>query len=157
MRDLVKQFPSVTAIDVGKILAQIRALIEQASLAVQGIFVFTLFAGLVVLIAALQSQKTERQREIAILKTLGASQRLLKRRIWAEFSLLGAVAGLLAGLVASLAGTLFGYFLFDLDWQISIWPLLLGGILGSSLVGIAGYLNLKPLLQVLPMSLLKSG
>jgi putative ABC transport system permease protein len=157
LRDLVKQFPSVTAIDVGKILAQIRALIEQASLAVQGIFVFTLFAGLVVLIAALQSQKTERQREIAILKTLGASQRLLKRRIWAEFSLLGAVAGLLAGLVASLASTLFGYFLFDLDWQISIWLLLLGGILGSSLVGIAGYLNLKPLLQVLPMSLLKSG
>lgn len=75
LRDLIKQFPSVTAIDVGKILAQIRALIDQASLAVQGIFVFTLFAELVVLIAALQSQKTERQREIAILKTLGAEPR----------------------------------------------------------------------------------
>ena len=154
--DLIHQFPSITAIDIGVILQQIRALIEQASLAVQGIFVFTLLAGIVVLIAALQSQKAERRREIAILKSLGAGQAELQRRIWGEFLLLGGVAGILAGLLAVIAGNLFGYFLFDLDMHLNVLPIVLGGLSGSILVGITGYLNLRGLLAVLPLSLLKA-
>ena len=154
--DLIHQFPSITAIDIGAILQQIRALIEQASLAVQGIFVFTLLAGIVVLIAALQSQKAERRREIAILKSLGAGQVELRRRIWGEFLLLGGVAGILAGLLAVIAGNLFGYFLFDLDMHLNVLPIVLGGLSGSILVGITGYLNLRGLLAVLPLSLLKA-
>ena len=97
---LIRQFPSVTVIDVGAVLAQIRGLIEQVSMAVQGIFVFTLLSGVVVLVAALQSQQAERRREIAILKSLGARRGLLQRRIWGEFLLLGGLAGILAGALA---------------------------------------------------------
>jgi putative ABC transport system permease protein len=154
--DMIRQFPSVTAIDVGAIVAQVRSLVEQASLAVQGIFVFTLIAGVVVLIAALQSQKAERRREIAILKSLGAGRAELRRRIWGEFLLLGALAGVLAGLLALTAGNLFGYYLFDLDMHLNLLPLLIGSVVGSVLVGVAGYWNLRGLLEVLPMSLLKS-
>lgn len=153
---LIHQFPSVTAIDIGAILVQVRTLIEQASLAVQGIFVFTLIAGIVVLIAALQSQKAERRREIAILKSLGAGQAELKRRIWGEFLLLGALAGVLAGLLAVVAGNLFGYFLFDLPIHWSLLPLMIGGLTGSLLVGVTGYWNLRALLAVLPLTLLKT-
>lgn len=153
---MVRQFPSVTAIDVGAILRQVRSLIEEATLAVQGIFIFTLVAGVVVLIAALQSQKAERRREIAILKSLGAGRAELRRRIWGEFLLLGALAGVLAGLLAATAGSLFGYYLFDLDLYFSFLPIVLGGVAGSVLVGVAGYLNLRGLLDVLPMSLLKT-
>ncbi len=154
--EMIRQFPSVTVIDVGAILGQVRSLVEQASLAVQGIFVFTLIAGVVVLIAALQSQKAERRREIAILKSLGAGRALLRRRIWGEFLLLGALAGVLAGLLALTAGNLLAYYLFDLDINLNLWPLVVSSVVGSVLVGIAGYWNLRGLLSVLPMSLLKS-
>ncbi|MEB4590154.1 FtsX-like permease family protein [Candidatus Thiothrix sp. Deng01] len=154
--DLIHQFPSVTVIDIGDIMAQMSSLIEQVSAAVEGIFVFTLIAGVVVLIAALQSQKAERRREIAILKSLGAGRAELRRRIWGEFLLLGALAGLLAGLLALTAGNLFGYYLFDLDMHLNLWPLLMGGVVGSALVGVAGYWNLRALLNVLPLSLLKA-
>ncbi|MBU0654478.1 MAG: FtsX-like permease family protein [Gammaproteobacteria bacterium] len=154
--DMIRQFPSVTVIDVAAIVAQVRSLVEQASMAVQGIFVFTLIAGVVVLIAALQSQKAERRREIAILKSLGAGRAELRRRIWGEFLLLGALAGVLAGLLALTAGNLFGYYLFDLDMKLDLMPLLVGGVVGSLLVGVAGFWNLRGLLNVLPMSLLKA-
>ncbi len=118
--EMIHQFPSVTAIDIGAIVGQMRSLIEQVSLAVQGIFVFTLIAGVVVLVAALQSQKAERRREIAILKSLGAGRAELQRRIWGEFLLLGALAGVLAGLLALTAGNLLAYYLFDLDMRLNV-------------------------------------
>lgn len=154
--ELIRQFPSVTAIDVGAIVGQVRSLVGQVSMAVQGIFVFTLIAGVVVLVAALQSQKAERRREIAILKSLGAGRAELQRRIWGEFLLLGGLAGLLAGLLALTAGNLFGYYLFDLDLKLNLLPLLIGGMAGSVLVGVTGYWNLRGLLDVPPMSLLKA-
>ncbi len=153
---LIRQFPSVTAIDVGAIVNEVRSLVGQVSLAVQGIFVFTLIAGVVVLIAALQSQKAERRRELAILKSLGAGRALLQRRIWGEFLLLGALAGALAGLLALTAGNVLAYYLFDLDMRLNLLPLLIGTVLGSLLVGVAGYWNLRGLLAVLPLSLLKT-
>lgn len=153
---LIRQFPSVTAIDVGAIVNEVRSLVGQVSLAVQGIFVFTLIAGVVVLVAALQSQKAERRRELAILKSLGAGRALLQRRIWGEFLLLGALAGALAGLLALTAGNVLAYSLFDLDMRLNLLPLLIGTVLGSLLVGVAGYWNLRGLLAVLPLSLLKT-
>lgn len=153
---LIRQFPSVTVIDVGAVLAQIRGLIEQVSMAVQGIFVFTLLSGVVVLVAALQSQQAERRREIAILKSLGARRGLLQRRIWGEFLLLGGLAGILAGALAMSVGIAVGYFLFDLPAHLSVWPVLVGGVSGSVLVGVAGYWNLRGLLDVLPLGLLKA-
>ena len=154
--ELVKQFPSVTVIDISAILNQVRGLLEQVSRAVEGIFVFTLLSGIVVLIAALQSQKAERKREIAILKAMGARRRFLQQRLWVEFLLLGGLAGLLAGIVAVVMGNVLGYFLFDLAWQWHLFPIVIGGVSGSLLVGMAGYWNLRRLLAVLPLSLLKS-
>ena len=87
---------------------------------------------------------------------MGARQVFLQRRIWGEFLLIGGMAGLLAGALAGIVGALVGYFLFDLDWHWALSPIVIGGFAGSLLVGVAGYWNLRGLLQVLPLSLLKS-
>src|SRR5690606_32608376 len=50
---LVQRFPNLTVIDVGQILRQLRAVIDQVAQAVQFVFLFTLAAGVVVLYAAL--------------------------------------------------------------------------------------------------------
>jgi len=153
--NLVKRFPSVTAIDTGAILTQVRNLIAQATFAVQGIFIFSLITGVIVLLAALQSQKPERRQEIAIMKSLGAAHKTLRRRIWIEFMLLGALAGFLGAVFALIASNVLGYYLFELGFSFNIGLLLLGTGLGAMLVGLAAYLNLRGLLNVPPMALLK--
>ncbi|MGB0846538.1 MAG: ABC transporter permease [Thiolinea sp.] len=153
--DLIRQFPGITAIDTGAIVAQIRSLIDQATFAVQGIFAFTLITGIIVLLAALQSQKAERRREIAVLKSLGAVHKTLKRRIWLEFLLLGGLAGLLAALFTLLASNVLGYYLFELEVIINFWVLFLGTLGGALLVSIAAWLNLRGLLDIPPIALLK--
>jgi putative ABC transport system permease protein len=54
---LVRAHPSISVIDLGAILEQVRGIIEKASLAVQAVFLFTLAAGVAVLFAAVQSHR----------------------------------------------------------------------------------------------------
>jgi len=152
---LISQFPSVTDIDVSAILAQVRDLIEKASLAVQAIFIFTLISGVVVLFSALQSQKAMRRKEIAILKTLGASRAYLRKSLLLEFIMIGGLAGFLAASLALLVGNLAAYQLFDLSPEVNFSVLFIGTALGASLVGAAGYFNVRSLLSVLPASLFR--
>lgn len=153
---MIRQFPSITAIDTSAVLGQIRSLVEQATLAVQGVFAFTLVTGLLVLWSALQAQRPERQRELAVLKSLGASSQLLRQRIWLEFVLLGGLAGALAGSLTMLATNLLGFYMFDLAVSINPWLIILGAVLGAGLVASAAWLNLRSLLRVAPMVLLKT-
>ena len=150
---LIKQHPSVSAIDITAIMVQIKDLISKAAMAIQAIFGFTLIAGIIVLFAALQSQKTERRRELAILKTIGASRKQLKKTILLEFSLVGGIAGLLAGIFAMISSNIAAYALFDLAPSFNPYLILIGVISGALLVGTTGYVNLRPLLQVSPAML----
>jgi len=151
--DLVKQYPSVSTIDISAIMEQVKELITKAAFAVQAIFAFTLIAGIIVLLAALQSQKTERRRELAILKTIGASRAQIRKSILVEFLLVGAISGFLAGLFAMITSNAAAYVLFDLEPNLNLSLIAIGMISGSLLVSIAGYLNLRPLLQVPPAML----
>ncbi|MBV8496114.1 MAG: ABC transporter permease, partial [Gammaproteobacteria bacterium] len=65
---LAHRFPSVSIFDIDELLTQVRAVLDKAALAVQSVFVFTLFAGLTVLLAAVQSSRDERRYESAMLR-----------------------------------------------------------------------------------------
>lgn len=153
--ELVKQFPSVTVLDVRAIVDQVKRLIDQSTWAVQGIFFFTLLAGVVVLATALQSQKADRRREIAILKSLGMDRQTLKLRLLVEFMMIGALAGGLAGVLVMFIGNLFSYTIFNLEMVWIIWPIVMGLLVGAALVGGVGYYALRGLLVQSPMALLK--
>jgi len=152
---IIQQFPSVTDIDITAIMTQVRDLINKAAFAVQAIFLFTLVAGVVVLFAALQSQKALRRKEIAILKSLGASRAYLRRSLLLEFAIIGGLAGFLASLLALVSGNITAYLLFDLSPEINFSLITVGTFLGALLVSISGYLNVRGLLSVLPVSLFR--
>lgn len=152
---IVKQFPSVTDIDVSAILTQVKDLINKAAFAVQAIFLFTLVAGIVVLFSALQSQKALRRKEIAIYKSLGASRSLLRKNLLLEFAMIGGLAGFLAGILALLASNTAAYTLFDLKPEIDLMIVVMGTFLGALLVSVAGYLNVRGLLAITPVSLFR--
>jgi len=152
--DLVRRFPSVSVFDLGELLAQVRTVIDKAIFAVQSVFLFTLFAGLVVLLAAIQSTRDQRRYESAMLRTLGASRSVVSRGILAEFATLGMLSGLLAAMGASLAAWLLAQQILQIKYSFNSTVWLIGLVGGGVLVGLSGWLATRSVLQQPPASLL---
>jgi putative ABC transport system permease protein len=154
---LVRRFPSVSIFDMDDLLGQVRSIIDKAVLAVQGVFVFTLLAGIVVLLAAVQVTRDERRYESAMLRTLGASRRTVVSGVMVEFLLIGSLAGIMAAAAASTGSYFVSTRLLDIPFRPD--PLLwLGGALGgAALVCIAGYLATRSALLQPPMTTLRHG
>ncbi|HXW10576.1 MAG TPA: FtsX-like permease family protein [Steroidobacteraceae bacterium] len=153
--ELVRQFPEVTIIDIEAMLAQVRDVMDKASLAVQYVFLFTLAAGLMVLLAAVQATRDERRYESAMLRTLGATRSVVFQGVAAEFLVLGALAGLLAAAGATGVGWLLARRVFDLDYSPDPWIWLIGVLGGALLVGIAGLLAARSVVSHPPMQALR--
>ncbi|HEY2419477.1 MAG TPA: FtsX-like permease family protein, partial [Steroidobacteraceae bacterium] len=153
MARLVHQFPGVSIFNVGDLLAQVRAVIGKAVTAVQSVFVFTLFAGLTVLFAAVQASSEERGYEIAILRVLGAGRSMIFASVLAEFSLMGALAGLLAGTGASFGGAWLAHALeLNYRFDATLW---LVGVLASVLIlGAAGAISTRSMVRAPPRTVL---
>jgi putative ABC transport system permease protein len=153
MAALVHRFPGVSIFNIGDLLAQIRAVIDKAVTAVQSVFLFTLLAGFTVLFAAVQSSSEERRYEIAILRVLGARRSMIFASVLAEFSLMGALAGLLAASGAALGGAWLAHAL-DLNYRFNA-ALWLIGLCGSVLiVGAAGAISTRSMVRAPPRSVL---
>lgn len=154
---LMRQFPSITVIDLEATLTQVRDVMDKASLAVQAVFLFTLLAGLAVLWAAVQSSLDERSFESAILRTLGASRRRVLLGVLVEFVAIGLLAGLLASTGASLAAWHLAVNVFALQYHISVVVWLAGPLLGMVLVGISGLLATWRVVTHSPVSVLRAS
>ena len=101
LRNLSAQFPSVTVIDVVAILQQIRTIMDKALAAIQFVFSFTVAAGLLVVLAAIQATQAERLQSAAIMKTLGATRAQVLGITVAEFTVLGILAGVIGAIAAT--------------------------------------------------------
>ena len=152
---LLREFPNVLIIDVDSILRQVQAIIEQVSLAVEFVFLFTLLGGVLVLEAAIAATQDERKYDAAILRTLGASERQLVAAQVAEFLTLGA----LAGLVGAGGATAIGYVLADRVFQIPFgwnpWVWLIGILGGAVGVALAGWAGTRGTLRQPPLAVLR--
>jgi putative ABC transport system permease protein len=153
--ELVRQFPTVSVFDVDAILKQIREIMDRASLAVQYVFLFTLVAGVVVLLAAVQSTRDERRYESAMLRTLGASRATVLKGVAAEFSALGFLSGTLAACGASAVGWILARQLFSLELTFDPWVWVLGLVCGTLLVGVSGTLATRRVVNTPPIVTLR--
>jgi putative ABC transport system permease protein len=155
LAELVRQFPTISVFDVDAILKQIRDIIDRASLAVQYVFLFTLAAGIVVLLAAVQSTRDERRYESAMLRTLGASRATVLQGVAAEFSALGFLSGTLAAFGAAGVGWILARRLFSLEYTLDPWLWVLGLVCGTILVGLSGTLATRSVVNTPPIVTLR--
>ncbi|TLY75740.1 MAG: FtsX-like permease family protein [Gammaproteobacteria bacterium] len=156
LAQLARRFPSVSIFDIDELLAQVRAVLDKAALAVQSVFAFTLFAGLTVLLAAVQSSRDERRYESAMLRTLGASRGTVVQGVLAEFATLGSLSGLLAAAGASIGA----YFLttqwLDLRYAFEFLPWVEGVFGGALLVAAGGWLATRSVVNQPPLTTLRA-
>jgi putative ABC transport system permease protein len=153
---LVKAFPNLTVIDIAAVLAQVQAMMDKLIVVVQFVFGFSLAAGLVVLFAAVQATHDEREYELAMLRTLGARNRQVRQALIAEFSMLGAVAGVLAGVGASAIGWLLAEQVFRIDYLPGLLPVSAGAALGALGVLAGGWAGVRRLLDRPPLASLRA-
>lgn len=153
---LVQRFPNLTVIDVGQILRQLRAVIDQVAQAVQFVFLFTLAAGVVVLYAALTNVLDERRQELAIMRALGAQDAMLRQALRVEFAAIGALAGLIAAGGALLVGEVLAQRVFNFELATAWWLPLLAAAVGAVLVPLAAVLAARQLLAARPLEALRT-
>jgi putative ABC transport system permease protein len=153
--ELVRNYPSITILEMDLIIAQVERIFRQVTLAVEYVLLFVLLAGFAVLFAALQASLDERLYEGALLRALGASRRQLRTGHLAEFAVLGALAGLVAAIgTECLAWVLYTQVLhFDYSFKWPVW--LLAPIAGAVLIGAAGYHGTRSVVARSPVLLLR--
>lgn len=155
LADLIREFPNLLLIDVAQVLGQVQKMMDQVARAVQFIFLFTLFAGLMVLYAAIASTQDERLYQATVMRTLGASRAQLRRAILAEFATLGALAGLLAASGATALGFVIATNILNLSYTVNANVWLAGVLAGAAGIAAAGYAGTRGVLKVPPLKALR--
>ena len=153
---LVARFPNLTVIDMSAIMRQFRSVMDQISTAVQFVFGFALLAGVVVMLAALDSTHAERGFEMAVLRTLGARNRQLRSALLAEFAALGTAAGALAGIAASAIGWVIAHQVFSLDYLPSLLPVFVAAPIGAVCVMVVGWFGTRRVLRQPPLESIRA-
>jgi putative ABC transport system permease protein len=157
MREFMRRFPEVTAIDIDVVMTQVRSVVDKVSLAVEYVNAFTLFAGITVLFAAIQATRDERRYESAMLRTLGASRRVVLLGVASEFGVLGILSGVLAAAGATLVGYILAKGPFNLDYSFDPKVWLAGMFAGIALVGVVGTLATYSVVNAPPVETLRRG
>jgi putative ABC transport system permease protein len=154
---IAREFPNVSVLEIDAILQRVREVIEQVSQAVQLVMGFSLAAGVLVLLAALQATAGERRYDSAVLRTLGARRSQLRGAVLVEFGTLGLLAALLAVGAAAVIGTVVSRQLFELALSPP-WPSLLAGGAGGVLLSLlAGWSGTRRILRTPPALALREA
>lgn len=150
-----RRFPTVSVLEIDHIIDRIQQIVQQVTQAIEAILALILAAALVVMAAVVSATLQDRQREGALLRTLGGRQSLLVRSTMLEFALLGGFAGVLgvASAEAAVWALQFGMFEGEFGWH---WQVVVPIPLTSALVlALFGRWQLRPVLRVSPMLLLR--
>ncbi|MCB1645222.1 MAG: FtsX-like permease family protein [Pseudomonadales bacterium] len=155
LNDLIHEHPTMTVIEVDAIIEQIQTIIAQVTLAIELVLLLILISGAMVLLASIQASMDERLKQQAILRTLGASQRLVMGSLLIEFCALGFFAGVLAFIGAEVTVFALETQIFELTYEINPQIWILGPVTGMVLIGLVGMLATRKVVRVSPTIVLR--
>ena len=155
-RDLVAQFPNVSAIDVREVLATIKTAVDNVTLAISIVGAIALVSGILILAGAVAMTKFQRVYEAAILRTLGASTRMLGAMLALEYGGLGLLAGVVGGAGALVLTWAVSRYVLDMPWHAAPGLAAAGAAVTMALVGIVGVTSSYDVLRKKPLGTLRA-
>ncbi|MXO57981.1 FtsX-like permease family protein [Altererythrobacter salegens] len=149
-------FPASSAIEVGPLLTEARAILDQVALAILAAASVAVLAGIAVLLGAIAAAREARLYDAVILRVLGASRRQLLLLQLGEFGMLAAILAVVSLAMGTGLAWLVIVRLFEFDW-LPDW----GEILAVLGVGVALVLAFAlgaslPLLRARPAQSLRA-
>ena len=157
LNDLLSRYPTISVIDVDQIIAHLRRIIARVAQAVELMLALVLCAGVLVLVASIQSSRDSRLRELALLRALGGTRRLITGALVIEFAALGLFAGTVAVVGAEITTFILNNQVFNLPARVhpSLWAV--GPLFGMLVVTAVGYLGTRRLVHVPPATVLREA
>jgi putative ABC transport system permease protein len=113
---VVRDFPNVSALDLGLIVEAIDSVYTKASFVVEFIALFTVVTGIIVLAGAVLIGRHQRVRESVLLRTLGATKRQVNRIMLAEYLALGTLGAAVGAVLSVGANWALAHFVFEMQW-----------------------------------------
>jgi putative ABC transport system permease protein len=153
--DLVSRYPNISAIDARDVIARVQSVVDNIVLAISIVGGIALGSGVLILVGAVAMTKFQRVYEAAILRTLGASTRMLTTIVALEYSALGLLAGLIGALGSLALSWAVTKFLLDIAWKPAPFLLLAGVVVTCALVSAVGVLASAEVLRQKPLGALR--
>lgn len=137
MVQLIQQFSNTIFIDVGRILEEVKRLMNVLVQIVTVLAALVGFSGVLVLIACLNVLMDERRKEVALLRSFGVAKNKLKRMLSLEIGFIGMLAGIVACLFAEVISAIASHRMqMAVQWHPEIWLILpLGMMIICTLIG----------------------
>ncbi|TDQ10134.1 ABC transporter permease [Pedobacter metabolipauper] len=153
---VVRNFPNVSVIDLQLILDVLDELLSKIGFVIQFMAAFSMATGWIVLISAVLTSKNQRLKEIALLRTLGASRKQIVMITALEYLFLGAIsAG--AGMILAIGGSwALAIFSFNASFVPPLLPILVLFLTICFLVLITGVLSSRKVLNTAPLTVLNA-
>ncbi len=155
LNELVRELPTVTVIELDIVIKEMRSVVDQVARALELVLAVILVAGSLVLISGVRSSLDARLKESALMRALGARQRLVLGTLWIEFLVLGGLAGALASVGAEVAAWGLQTRVFDMTWAPTVTMWWLGPTVGAVIVGALGVWSCRRVVRVPPIQLLR--
>lgn len=155
-RDIVKNYPNVSVIDIGLILNTVDEILGKISFVIRFMALFSIITGLLVLIGSVILSKFQRIRESIILRTLGGSRKQILTINSLEYFILGSLASL-SGIILALAGSwALAFYTFETPFVPNLLPMILIYMSITGLTVLIGLLNSRGVLSKSPLEVLRS-
>lgn len=154
---LLNQHPTTLVIELDRIINQIRTIVNQVSNGVQLVLWLTLAGGCLVLFAAVTSSIDSRKQEAGLLRALGSRRQLIVGSVWAEFSILGLLAGTIAVIGAEILLLSLQRWVLETPIQPHYLFWILGPLSGAVLVGSLGAISCRSVVNTPPAVVLREA
>ncbi len=155
LNGLVRQYPSITVLEVDAMLKQFKTILTQLTAAINYLLYFALLAGFTVLFAAVNSSLDNRVYEGALMRTLGANRTLLRKSHLIEFSLLGLTSGLIAVVMSELLLYIIYTCILHLNFQVNILLWVGMPLISTVCICLAGFFGVRGIANKSPMLVLR--
>jgi putative ABC transport system permease protein len=153
---VVRKMPNASVIDLGSILVTLNDIITKVSYVIKFMAGFSILIGLIVLISSLFLSKYQRIRESVLLRTLGAVERKIYWINAVEYASLGILSALTGILLAVIGSFLMAKFVFELDFNLSWWPIIGIFIFIVALTVFIGLWNSRDVVKRSPLEILRN-
>lgn len=155
-REVVKNYPNVSVIDIGLILNTLDNILSKISFVIRFMALFSILTGLLVLVSSVILSKFQRIKESVLLRTMGATRNQIFSINSLEYFFLGSLASL-SGIILSLVASWgLAYYTFNSTFVPDLLPIALVYISITGITILIGLANSRGIVSRPPLEVLRS-
>jgi putative ABC transport system permease protein len=155
-RAVVQQFPNVSALDLTSVLHTLDTIFGRIAFAIRFMALFSIAAGVLVLVNAVLTSRQQRTQESVLLRTLGASRGQIRQILFAEYLFLGSFAVTSGTILALIASWGLSRWVFEAAFSFDIIPLGVALVVVLGLTVLTGALGNRNVVNRPPLEVLRS-